>query len=70
VGLAPPGRFPIGRDVWAASTLALPPGAPRHWRNVLTGETLTATPGGSLRIAAVLSKLPVAILHGVTVPRG
>ena len=47
---------PLG-DVWGDTTLAVPAG---RWRNVFTGEVLTAT--GPLPAADVFRHFPVALL--------
>jgi (1->4)-alpha-D-glucan 1-alpha-D-glucosylmutase len=59
--LCRPGRPPIGRRRWGAGAIALPEQAPVFWRNVFTGETLK---GRTLRLAAVFSRFPVALLAG------
>ena len=61
--LGPAGQPP--ESVWGASALILPRGAPSDWANVLTGEKLKARaskPGGSLPLAEVFGKFPVALL--------
>ncbi|MCH8850350.1 MAG: hypothetical protein IIC89_05940, partial [Chloroflexi bacterium] len=61
--LTAPGRMPHGRDAWGETLLKLPADAPGRWRNVLTGEALTAAGGPpTLRLSEVLSRLPVALL--------
>ncbi len=45
--------------------LHLPPAAPLHWHNVLTGEALTASgtpPAPGLSLAQILQHVPVALL--------
>jgi (1->4)-alpha-D-glucan 1-alpha-D-glucosylmutase len=54
-------RLPTGSRTWPATVVRLPAGAPERWRNVLTGEQLTAT-GGTLRVGDALGTLPVAVL--------
>jgi (1->4)-alpha-D-glucan 1-alpha-D-glucosylmutase len=53
---------PVGRDVWGDSAVRLPKGAPRAWRNVLTGESITAV-NGSLDIGTLFATLPFALLR-------
>lgn len=63
--LAPPDSLPLGEAPWASSALVLPGEAPAGWRNVLTGETLTASEAGTkkqLPLAAVFRSFPVALL--------
>ena len=63
--LAPAGRPPTGENLWAASALLLPKGAPADWVNVLTGERVkacAAKQGRSLPLAEVFGKFPVALL--------
>jgi (1->4)-alpha-D-glucan 1-alpha-D-glucosylmutase len=47
--------------VFGGDALALSEGAPRQWRNVLTGEEVQAE-GGSIPLAALFAKFPVALL--------
>jgi (1->4)-alpha-D-glucan 1-alpha-D-glucosylmutase len=57
-------RPPLGPEVWGDSTLRLPTG-PVSWRNVFTGEVVTAQQIDdrlSLRVADVLRNFPVALL--------
>lgn len=63
------GRFPLGRPAWGGTMLQLPPGAPRRWTNVFTGETVEAAAvmvhGGSLfPLRTLLGAFPVALLTG------
>ena len=51
-------------DVWGTTALRLPPGAPGHWRNILSEEVVAARPAGGLALADVLRDAPVAILRG------
>ena len=62
------GRAPIGRNVWSTGRLRLPRGAPRHWQNVLTGETLKSIPenkNNPLPLYEVFRHFPVALLISV-----
>jgi (1->4)-alpha-D-glucan 1-alpha-D-glucosylmutase len=56
--LAPAGKLPVGSEVWGECSISLPEGAPRQWKNVLTGETCE-----SLLVADLLNSFPVAILE-------
>ncbi|MBO8128757.1 MAG: malto-oligosyltrehalose synthase [Peptococcaceae bacterium] len=59
---------PLGEPVWDETGLILPAQCPDRWRNVLTGETVTASPGtdslvGSvLPLAGVFRNFPVALM--------
>jgi (1->4)-alpha-D-glucan 1-alpha-D-glucosylmutase len=52
-------------EIWKETTVKLPEGAPRAWRNVFTGEAMTAGSGKELRlpISALFGSFPVALLH-------
>ena len=54
-------RPPIGIRAWLDSALTLPDGAPLRWKNVITGERLSAR-NGQLPIFRVLEHFPVALL--------
>jgi (1->4)-alpha-D-glucan 1-alpha-D-glucosylmutase len=60
-------RAPMGPDVWEATRLLLPPSlAGRRYRNLLTGEVLTADGADGttgLTLAAALADFPVALLE-------
>lgn len=56
-------RFPTGTRAWGDDRLTLPAGAPGRWRNALTGEVLRSAEG-SLPLAEVFGRLPVALLGG------
>ncbi len=59
--LREPGSVPTGQ-VWEDTVVRLPgTGANGRWRNVFTGETLTASQE-SLRLAEVFGEFPVALL--------
>ena len=49
---------------WADTRLELPPG---EWRNTLTGESW---PAGSVRVADLIRKFPVALLYRVPASPG
>ena len=52
----------VAPESWGDTYLTLPPErAGRQWRNVFTGETISAT-NGRLRIAEILAQFPVALL--------
>ena len=66
------GGAPLGKR-WRGRTLALPPAAPRRWRDVLTGRTIVAEgPARSrqLRLDQLFSDLPVTVLLGATETTG
>lgn len=56
------GDFPLGRQVWRDTEVILPDGAPAAWRNVITGEVLSA--GKALTVGEILLSFPVALLMG------
>ena len=56
-------RPPLG-DVWGEAELALPPGAPQEFENVLTGELVRQTPARSLLCRELFARFPVALLRG------
>lgn len=59
-----PGELPLGRGAWGAASIALPPGAPRQWRDVLTGQEFRAgRRAGSavLRSSDLFRRFPVAL---------
>jgi (1->4)-alpha-D-glucan 1-alpha-D-glucosylmutase len=60
-------RAPLGDTVWQDTRLLLPPGeAGRQYRNLYTGEVLTAgahEEGAALALAEVLAHFPVALLE-------
>ncbi len=63
--LTAPEQPPLGYSVWGRSLLVLPEGAPRHWRNVFTGERLTAATRHrkrTLRLSHIFMSFPVALL--------
>ncbi len=61
--LPKPGSVPTGQ-VWEDTVVRLAgTGADGRWRNVFTGETLTAS-RESLRLAEVFGEFPVALLVG------
>ena len=65
--LTPPGKFPVGEEVWGKTALALPPEAPTQWRDIFTGDTVTtisAAENPTLTLKQVFSDLPIALLLG------
>jgi (1->4)-alpha-D-glucan 1-alpha-D-glucosylmutase len=64
-GLAGPGRFAVGTEVWRDETVVLPEEAPTSYRDVLTGREIHAD-SGCLRLSDVLEILPVAALRAST----
>ena len=58
-----PTDVPVGEAAWADTEIVVPPEyRASRWRDVLTGRSVRATPGGSLRLAEVCAALPVALL--------
>jgi (1->4)-alpha-D-glucan 1-alpha-D-glucosylmutase len=64
--LVPPGEFPLGEGAWGTrSGLVLPDDYPERWRNVFTGETLSASRSGGRRLLLLRNlfrSFPVALL--------
>ena len=56
------GEFPLGRQVWQDTEVIMPGGAPAAWRNVITGEVLSA--GKELFVGDIMLRFPVALLMG------
>jgi (1->4)-alpha-D-glucan 1-alpha-D-glucosylmutase len=56
------GDFPLGRQTWQDTEVTMPDWAPLEWRNVITGEVLSA--GSPLPVGDVLQSFPVALLMG------
>ena len=56
------GAYPLGTQVWKETSLTLPEGAPRSWRNVITDTPV----GGEeeLSVGEVLGHFPCALLAG------
>ena len=61
VGLAAIGVPPVGPHVWSDTAIRLPDGAPREFRNALTGEHLEAS-DGSVALGDALATLPLALV--------
>jgi (1->4)-alpha-D-glucan 1-alpha-D-glucosylmutase len=53
---------PLGTGVWQDTVIALPDGAPSGWKNIFTGEELTAK--NTLALGDVLAAFPAALLIG------
>jgi len=53
--------LPLGEAVWKDTVLELPEGCERL-HNVLTGETVTVTPGTPQAVASLLGRFPVGLL--------
>ena len=66
--LVPDGDVPpIGARVWGDTRLDLPPGSPRMYRHVRTGDCIRARVEGDraeLALAEVFARFPVACLEG------
>ncbi len=64
------GQPPVGREVWGATSLLLPRGAPLTWKNVLTGQLVKAKGArgrqSRLPLASALETFPVALLYAET----
>jgi (1->4)-alpha-D-glucan 1-alpha-D-glucosylmutase len=60
--LPDPAAAPIGRELWADTTVYLPRWLDRPaWRAHLTGDSLVAS-GGAVRVGEALERFPVALL--------
>jgi (1->4)-alpha-D-glucan 1-alpha-D-glucosylmutase len=71
IALSPASRPPVGKRLWKETQLHLPEGAPPHWQNVFTGESLTASERGmverGLFVHEAFGRLPVALLVGASI---
>ena len=71
ITLSPASRPPVGKRLWKETQLHLPEGAPPHWQNVFTGESLTASERGmverGLFVHEAFGRLPVALLVGASI---
>jgi (1->4)-alpha-D-glucan 1-alpha-D-glucosylmutase len=54
-------RPPIGIRAWLDSTLVIPAEAPLRWKNILTGQTLSAR-DSQIPLSRILEQFPVALL--------
>ena len=54
-------RPPTGLRAWLDTTLVLPAGAPKQWKNIITGESVNAA-DGSLLMSRVMEHFPMALL--------
>jgi maltooligosyltrehalose synthase len=65
--IAPSANVGSFAQVWGSSAIALPDAAPRLWRNVLTGESLTASDFGdepkTLRLNDLFAHFPVGLVY-------
>jgi (1->4)-alpha-D-glucan 1-alpha-D-glucosylmutase len=61
LGIAGPGRFPIGQRVWDDTTVILPDDVRPRLTDQLTGITFES-PRGRLRVSDALGLLPVSVL--------
>ena len=64
-----PGQLPLGDQAWLDSFLSLPEGAARGYRNVVTGEALSAVEHRGkpvLFLARIFESAPVALLEAVS----
>jgi (1->4)-alpha-D-glucan 1-alpha-D-glucosylmutase len=58
-----PGQFPVGSKIWRKSGLDLPAGAPRQWKQILTGDrTKCGTGSRMLLLSNIFSQFPAALL--------
>jgi (1->4)-alpha-D-glucan 1-alpha-D-glucosylmutase len=64
---SPPGKFPLGKEAWNKTTLAMPKAALKHWVDVLTQQSCSVTPtpkGNVLPVEKILRSFSVALLVG------
>jgi (1->4)-alpha-D-glucan 1-alpha-D-glucosylmutase len=54
-------RPPMGLRAWLDTTLVLPGGAPKRWKNIITGESVNAA-DGSLLMSKAMEHFPMALL--------
>lgn len=59
--LVPEDAYPLGASVWGDTRLTMAEG-PQHWRNIITGERMDATP--QVSIGTLLENFPVGLWHG------
>src|SRR5260370_11117968 len=55
----------LAKGTLADTDLAIPPNAPRRWANLFTGESVEASGTGRMAAAAVLGRLPIALLTAI-----
>jgi (1->4)-alpha-D-glucan 1-alpha-D-glucosylmutase len=60
VSLVGPDAMPLGAEVWGDTRIALPGAFPAEWQDVVGGGRVRSE--GSLRVADVLARFPVALL--------
>ncbi|PSB41605.1 malto-oligosyltrehalose synthase, partial [Chamaesiphon polymorphus] len=63
VGLVPPGKRPLGKDVWQDTSIHLPPSAPTNWTNAITGQPLQSS-SSLLSVGETLQDFSVALAIG------
>lgn len=56
-------QTPLGSDAWRDTKLTLPAGAPKSWRNVITGESLQVQQAPTLTVSEAMQRFPVALWH-------
>ncbi len=59
-GVVGEGVFPIGPEVWGDTVVEAPPGAPRRWRDAVSGRHVAAA--GAIAVADALRFFPVGLL--------
>jgi (1->4)-alpha-D-glucan 1-alpha-D-glucosylmutase len=65
-GIATVGSVGAFAQLWGSAVVALPDAAPRHWRNVLTGERVANDVGGArngVALRELFSRFPAALLY-------
>ncbi len=60
VGVAGPGRMPVGADLWADASVMLPDGSPGHLVDVLTGSAVSV--GRRVAVGDLFAVLPFSVL--------
>jgi (1->4)-alpha-D-glucan 1-alpha-D-glucosylmutase len=60
--LVPEDENPLGPGVWQDTVIGLPDGAPARWKNIFTGDDLTAA--RTLALGDALAVFPAALLIG------
>lgn len=59
-GVVGEGEFPHGLEVWGDTAVKLPPGAPRRWRDAISG--LRVLGSGAVSVGEALRSFPVSLL--------
>ncbi|MDH6061746.1 malto-oligosyltrehalose synthase [Chrysosporum bergii ANA360D] len=57
--LIQPGEYPLGLSVWDDTHIQLPPAAPSHWQNTITGQMVKAN--NIILVGEALQHFPVAL---------